>query len=50
MDYQAEQLSELELIRTVYPEELEILNENYPNIKLKIELPSVPVSYFGVFN
>ncbi|KAI6182836.1 RWD domain containing protein [Aphelenchoides bicaudatus] len=43
MDYQAEQLSELDLIRTVYPEELEVLGEVYPNIKLKIELPCVPI-------
>jgi hypothetical protein len=44
MDYATEQQSELELIKTVYPDELEILNDAYPNIRLKVELPSVPVS------
>lgn len=46
MDYQEEQSTEIELIRTVYPEELEVISEVYPNIRLEIKLPCVPVSYF----
>jgi hypothetical protein len=46
MDYEQEQLSEIELLRTVYPDELEVLSDVYPGIKLKIELPCVPVCYF----
>lgn len=43
MDYQTEQQTELELLKTVYPDELEILNDDYPNIKFRVELPCVPV-------
>ncbi|KAI6203327.1 RWD domain protein [Aphelenchoides besseyi] len=42
MDYKTEQETEAELIRSVYPDETELLNGQYPQIKLKVVLPSVP--------
>ncbi|KAI6207989.1 RWD domain containing protein [Aphelenchoides besseyi] len=42
MDYKTEQETEAELIQSVYPDETEILNGQYPQIKLKVVLPSVP--------
>ncbi|CCF56875.1 hypothetical protein KAFR_0B05790 [Kazachstania africana CBS 2517] len=38
MDYKEEQTQEIEVLESIYPDELEILNANYPNIQFKIDL------------
>lgn len=39
MDYKDEQEQELEVLQSIYPDELNILNDKYPNISFEIILP-----------
>ena len=38
MDHKSEQEQELEALEAIYPDELEILNDKYPNIEFNINL------------
>ncbi|KAI6241429.1 hypothetical protein M3Y99_00371000 [Aphelenchoides fujianensis] len=42
MDYKTEQETEVELIHSVYPDETEIISREYPQMQLKVTLPSEP--------
>ncbi|CAL9731372.1 protein Gir2p [Monosporozyma unispora] len=39
MEYKEEQEQELEVLQSIYPDELTILNDKYPNISFEISLP-----------
>ena len=49
MDYREEQTTEIALIQSVYPDETEVLNDEYPHIQIKLNLPSQPVCVFQSF-
>ena len=38
MDYKEEQIQELEVLQSIYPDELTILNNHYPNISFEVSL------------
>ncbi|CAD5209818.1 unnamed protein product [Bursaphelenchus xylophilus] len=42
MNPKEQQEQEVEILEAAYPDELEILNREYPNIKVKVTIPSVP--------
>ncbi|QLL31955.1 hypothetical protein HG536_0C01230 [Torulaspora globosa] len=42
MDYRGEQEQELEVLESIYPDELKVLNRNYPGVKFKVEVRLEP--------
>lgn len=45
MDPKQEQQEELEILEATYPDEVEVLCRDHPNIKLSVKIPSAPVSF-----
>ncbi|SCV00670.1 LAME_0G11254g1_1 [Lachancea meyersii CBS 8951] len=39
MDYQQEQTQELEVLESIYPDELTVINNNFPNTQFEVKLP-----------